>query len=106
MLALHDGVISDFTIDPGDHGMAPATAADLRGGEPEENALVVRRVLAGELGPHRDIVVLNAAAGLVVAGLASDLATGLELASAAIDDGSAQARLDALIRVSHAHAGD
>jgi anthranilate phosphoribosyltransferase len=49
-------------------------------------------------------VVLNAAAGLVVAGLASDLAAGLELSAAAIDDGRAQACLDALIRVSHAHA--
>jgi anthranilate phosphoribosyltransferase len=104
VLGLHDGAITEFTIDPSEYGIARATADDLRGGAPQENALVVRRVLAGELGPHRDIVVLNAAAGLVVAGLASDLAAGLELSAAAIDDGRAQACLDALIRVSHAHA--
>lgn len=103
VLALSDGAITEFTIDPTTYGFAPATSEDLRGGDPEENALVVRRVLAGEPGAHRDIVVLNAGAGLVVAGLAADLAAGIELAAAAIDDGRGQARLDALIRTSHAH---
>ena len=106
VLALHEGLVTEFTIDPVEHGLAPATADDLRGGTPEENALVVRRVLAGEAGPHRDIVVLNAAGGLVVAGLAADLDDGLALAAAAIDDGRAQAHLDGLIRVSNARAGD
>ena len=105
VLALHEGVVSEFTIDPSEYGLAPATADDLRGGTPEENALAVRRVLAGERGAHRDIVVLNAAGGLVVAGLADDLGEGLVLAAAAIDGGRAQAHLDGLIRVSHAHAG-
>ena len=105
VLALHSGTVTEFTIDPTEHGLAPATAEDLRGGAPEENALVVRRVLAGEPGPHRDIVVLNAAGGLVVAGLADDLGEGLTLAAAAIDDGRAQRHLDGLIRVSNAHAG-
>ncbi len=105
VLALHSGTVTEFTIDPTEHGLAPATAEDLRGGAPEENALVVRRVLAGEPGPHRDIVVLNAAGGLVVAGLADDLGEGLALAAAAIDDGRAQSHLDGLIRVSNAHAG-
>ena len=105
VLALHSGAVTEFTIDPTEHGLPSATAEDLRGGTPEENALVVRRVLAGEAGPHRDIVVLNAAGGLVVAGLADDLGGGLALAAAAIDDGRAQARLDELIRVSNAHAG-
>jgi anthranilate phosphoribosyltransferase len=106
VLALADGAITEFTVDPAVFGLQPATSDDLRGGEPAENALAIRRVLAGELGPHRDIVVLNAAAGLVVGGAADDIAAGLELASAAIDDGRAQAHLDALIRVSHAHASD
>ncbi len=105
VLALHDGVVTEFTVDPSEHGFAPATADDLRGGSPEENALVVRRVLAGESGPHRDIVVLNAAGGLVVAGLAEDLRDGIALATSSIDDGRAQAHLDGLIRVSNAHAG-
>ncbi len=104
VLALDHGAISEFTVDPAGFGLAPATDADLRGGHPEENALAVRRVLAGERGAHRDIVLLNAAAALVVAGAAGDLAAGLETAAAAIDDGRAQASLDALIRVSQAQA--
>lgn len=104
VLALDDGAITEFTVDPEEFGLAPASPAELRGGHPEENALAVRRVLAGERGAHRDIVLLNAAAALVVAGAADGLADGLELASAAIDDGRAQASLDALIRVSQARA--
>ena len=72
--------------------------------DPDENADVIRRVLAGERGPHRDIVVLNAAAGLVVGGAVADLAEGLAIAGLAIDDGRAQGALDALVRVSQAHA--
>ena len=101
---LDHGVISEFTVDPATLGFARAEADDLRGGAPEENALAVRRVLAGELGPHRDVVVLNAAAALVVSGTVTDLAAGVERAKASIDSGHAQASLDALIRVSQAHA--
>ena len=101
---LDHGVISEFTVDPATLGFARAEADDLRGGAPEENALAVRRVLAGELGAHRDVVVLNAAAALVVSGTVTDLAAGVERAKASIDSGHAQASLDALIRVSQAHA--
>lgn len=104
VLALSGGTITEFSIDPADYGLARATADDLRGGAPEENALAVRRVLAGERGAHRDIVLLNAGAGLVVAGHAGDVGAGIEMAAASIDEGHAQARLDALIRVSQAHA--
>ncbi len=102
VVALSNGSIDEFIVDPVGLGLRPATAGDLRGGDPEENARAIRRVLAGELGPHRDIVLLNAAAGLVVGGAADDLAAGLELAAASIDAGRAQGHLDALIRVSHA----
>lgn len=105
ILRLRNGSIDESTIDPAALGLPKATPDDLRGGDPEENALAIRRVLAGERGPHRDIVVLNAAAGLVVAGVAADMADGLTLAAEAIDSGRAQARLDALIRVSQAQAG-
>jgi anthranilate phosphoribosyltransferase len=60
--------------------------------------------LAGENGPHRDIVLLNAGAGLVVAGRVDDVGAGIEVAATAIDEGHAQASLDALIRVSQAQA--
>ena len=102
VLALRGGDISSFTVDPADLGLAPATAADLRGGAPEENAEAVRRVLAGDRGPHRDVVLLNAAAALVVADRADDLTTGLEMAAAAIDTGAAERCLAALVTVSNA----
>jgi anthranilate phosphoribosyltransferase len=104
VLALLDGSISEFTIDPAQLGLPPATADDLRGGDPEENASAIRRVLDGEFGPHRDIVVLNAAAGLVVGGAVPDIAAGLDVARAAIDDGRARRALEALVRVSQAQA--
>jgi anthranilate phosphoribosyltransferase len=104
VLALNDGDIDEFIIDPAHYGLGRASVDDLRGGDPEENADAIRRVLAGQAGPHRDIVVLNAAAGLVVAGAVADLGEGLERAGAALDDGGAQAALDALVRVSQAHA--
>jgi anthranilate phosphoribosyltransferase len=100
--ALVDGAIEEFTVDPADLGLAPATADDLRGGGPEENAEVIRRVLDGARGAHRDIVVLNAGAGLVVGGAVDDLADGIVLAGEVIDDGRARAALDALVRVSQA----
>jgi len=100
--ALADGAIVEFTVDPAAHGLAPATADDLRGGEPTENADAVHRVLAGESGPHRDVVVLNAGAALVVAGQADDLTAGLALAAAAIDDGRASQTLADFVRVSQA----
>ncbi len=102
VLSLDDGAIDEFTIDPGEFGLAGASLDDLRGGGPQENAAVVHRVLEGEPGPHRDIVVLNAGAALVVAGHAAGLADGIELAAAAIDDGRATATLASLVEVSQA----
>lgn len=104
VLTLRDGEIAETTVDPAALGLAPATIADLRGGEPEHNARLALAVIDGAPGPHRDVVLLNAAAGLVVGGAAGDLAGGLELAARAIDDGVARARLDELVRVSHSTA--
>jgi anthranilate phosphoribosyltransferase len=102
VLALrHDGGAETFTVDPVALGLAPSTMEALVGGPPAHNAEVVRRVLGGEHGPHRDIVVLNAAAALVVAGVATDLTAGLELAAGSIDDGRAAAVLARVIDVSN-----
>ncbi len=90
-----------YVVDPADLGLPPASLRDLRGGEVDVNAEVVRRVLQGDKGPHRDIAVLNAAAGLVVAGLSTDLAQGVERAAAVIDDGAASKVLENLVRVSN-----
>ncbi len=97
---LRDGDVDRIEIDPATLGLAPATADDLRGGAPEENAEAVRRVLAGDAGPHRDVVLLNAAAALVVAGRSDDLEAGLGTAAAAIDDGRAAATLERFVDVS------
>ncbi|MEM1334201.1 MAG: anthranilate phosphoribosyltransferase [Actinomycetota bacterium] len=103
---LRDGGIDRIEIDPVALGLAPATTADLRGGSPEENAAAVRRVLAGDAGAHRDVVVLNAAAALVVAGATSDIEAGLGLAAAAIDDGRAAATLERFVAVSTGSPGE
>jgi anthranilate phosphoribosyltransferase len=94
------GRVRRSIVDATDYGLPRATLADLRGSDPGANAAVVHRVLSGATGPHRDIVVLNAAAGLVVAGLAPDFGAGVERAAAAIDDGSALGVLQNLVRVS------
>jgi anthranilate phosphoribosyltransferase len=96
--------IRTYTLDPAAHGLAVVPASALRGGDAATNAGVARAVLAGEPGPPRDIVVLNAAAALVAGGAAKDLAGGLMLAAAAIDDGRAAAALDRLVAISQAHA--
>jgi anthranilate phosphoribosyltransferase len=90
---LADGKIERRTITPEDAGLPRATLADIQGGEPAENAAALTRLLDGETGAYRDIVLLNAGAALVVAGKATDLRSGVSLAAAAIDDGRARALL-------------
>ncbi|HAZ33855.1 MAG TPA: anthranilate phosphoribosyltransferase [Acidimicrobiaceae bacterium] len=94
---LIDDTINSFTIDAAEFGLAPASQDDLTGGGPAENAEVVRNVLSGALGAHRDIVVFNAAAALVVAGNATGFGDAIQLANDSIDNGSASAALDALV---------
>jgi anthranilate phosphoribosyltransferase len=94
------GELTPVTVDPASLGLAPARVADLVGGDADTNASLARRVLAGEPGPHRDIVLLNAAAGLVAAGVAADVPAGLVQAAAAVDEGRAEAVLDRLVAVS------
>jgi anthranilate phosphoribosyltransferase len=85
-----------YTVTPEEVGLGRATRADLAGGTPAENAAITRAVLAGERGPRRDVVLLNAAAALVAAGRAADLRAGVQLAAAAVDSGAAQRKLDDL----------
>jgi len=102
---LRNGATEQLTVDPAALGLAPATTDDLRGGTPDENAEAVHRVFAGTRGPHRDVVILNAAAALVVAGQANDLTDGLTQAAAAIDDGRAASTLERFVAVSNETAG-
>lgn len=102
VLELRDGMVNRFTVDTKDLGIPRADASDLVGGMPDENAAAARRVLDGVAGPHRDIVLLNAAAGLLVGGAATSLAHGLTLAAASIDSGAAGTALDRLVTESRA----
>lgn len=97
---VRDGAISEFTVDPAELGLKLARASDLTGGDAAANAGAIRSVLSGQTGPLRDIVLLNAAAGLVVADAAADLADGLAQAAAAVDTGAATAVLDRMIAIS------
>ena len=99
------GGIRRYTVEPERLGLGLAQLDELKGGDAAANAVFARRVLGGEAGAHRDIVVLNAAAGLLAGGAVSDLPAGVAAAAAAIDDGRAQVALDRLIEVSRAAAG-
>jgi len=98
---LKDGHVSTFEVTPEEVDLPRASAADLKGGDPDENTAALRRLLDGEAGPYRDIVVLNAAASLVVAGKVSTLKEGVVMAGEAIASGAAKAALDKLVSVSN-----
>jgi anthranilate phosphoribosyltransferase len=103
---LSEGEVRTYELDPAALGVAVVAPEQVKGGDAEENASIARRVLAGEKGPHRDIVTLNAAAGLWVAGRVDDLAAGLELARQSIDEGEAGRTLARLIEVASSVGGD
>jgi anthranilate phosphoribosyltransferase len=92
------------TVDPSALGLARALPGDLVGGDADANAAVARSVVAGDEGPVHDIVLLNAAAGLVASGRCDDLESGIAVARTAIGNGSAQLALDRLVEVSNAAA--
>ena len=93
---VREGNVRERTIDPQELGLPPCEPDALRGGSPEENAASIGAILAGERGPKRDAVLLNAAAALEVAGLVPSLREGLAAASEAVDTGAAASRLEAL----------
>jgi anthranilate phosphoribosyltransferase len=103
---VREGVVRASTVRPEDFGVARASIADLRGGDREENAEIIRRILAGEPGPRRDIVLVNAGAALVAGGRARDFKEGAQLAAQSIDSGTARDKLEALVRLSHDLAQD
>ncbi len=92
-----DGRVRVYEVQPEDYGFSPAPREALLGGEAAENARILRRVLEGERGPCRDIVVLNAAPAIVAGMGASTIQEGLVAAEESLDSGSALAKLDALI---------
>ena len=102
--AVENGAVTTFTVTPEDAGLPRADMDDLIGGDGAHNAAALRDVLAGRPSAYRDIACLNAAGALIVAGKAATLAEGVGLAQSLLDDGSAAARLDALVSVSKSAA--
>jgi anthranilate phosphoribosyltransferase len=105
VVELNDGEIRTYDVQPAGLGLQQVTSDDLLGGDPETNAALVRGIVDGKPGPHRDIVVLNAGAALFVANCAHSLAEGVASAQESIDSGAAASTLDRLVASSQA-AGD
>jgi anthranilate phosphoribosyltransferase len=100
--ALENGKVRTFEISPEDAGLKRSNAEALRGGDAEANATALLNVLKGKPGPFCDVALLNAAAALIVAGLAKDLKGGVAIARKAVESGEAEGRLDRLIAISNA----
>jgi anthranilate phosphoribosyltransferase len=96
---LKNGKVSTFEVTPEDAGLRRAKPEDLKGGTPEFNAQALRDLFDGKAGPYRDVVLLNSAAALMVAGKASSLLDGAAMAAQAIDEGKAKSTLDKLVAV-------
>jgi anthranilate phosphoribosyltransferase len=99
-----DGVVNTFYLHPSDVGIAKAPVAALKGNNAAENARIIERLLAGEAGPPREVVLLNAGAALFIAGQAESIEGGIARAASAIDRGAARTTLDDLVRCSHEDA--
>ena len=99
--SLENGTVRTFEISPEEVGLPKADPKRLLGGDAEANAAALLAVLKGEKSPYRDVAMFNAAAALVVAGRAKDLADGMALARTSIDSGEAEGRLGRLIAVSN-----
>jgi anthranilate phosphoribosyltransferase len=93
------GTVNTFYVHPGELGLPVAPAAALAGGTAAENAEIIRDVLRGTRGPRRDVVLLNAAAALLICGVASSLQDGIARAAASIDSGAATRALQTLCEV-------
>jgi anthranilate phosphoribosyltransferase len=98
---INEGQVTLSTIEPEDFGLRRCLLSDLQGGDAEENAAIIRDVLAGSEGPKRDVVLLNAAYALVAAGIAESVDAGLQKARNMIDDGLAKAKLEGLVNLTN-----
>src|SRR6201997_3178222 len=96
----YEGSVRSYEIEPEEFGMKRGTLADIAGGDADENAAIIRAVLGGEKSARRDVVLLNAAAGLVAGGRAGHIGEAISLAARSIDSGLAAGKLEALIKFS------
>jgi anthranilate phosphoribosyltransferase len=97
---MKDGEVREYTVSPKELSLTTALPAAIRGGTPEENARTLTAVLAGERGPLRDVVLLNAAAALIAADIASVFSDGVQRAAEAIDSGAAKTRMTEFVEMS------
>ncbi|MSO75722.1 MAG: anthranilate phosphoribosyltransferase [Alphaproteobacteria bacterium] len=101
----YEGRVRRFTVTPADAGLPLGRSQDLKGGDPAENAAALRALLAGQAGAYRDIVLLNSAAALLVAGAVPNLVEGVARARAAIDGGQAAVVLAELVAITNTPPG-
>ena len=106
VVELDEGEIRTYDIQPAGLGLRPVSGDDLLGGDADANAALVRGIVDGNPGPHRDIVALNAGAALFVANVAHSLDDGVAAAQESIDSGAAASTLDRLVASSQAAAAD
>jgi anthranilate phosphoribosyltransferase len=102
---VHEGDIKRYAVTPEDFGVPRAPLEAIRGGSPGENATILQDIFDGQLGPRRDIVVINAAGALVAAGLASSFLEGAQAAARALSSGTAREKLAELMRFTNAPNG-
>jgi anthranilate phosphoribosyltransferase len=95
-----DKVSSPYEVSPKDFGFTKADIGEIKGGTPQENAAALTRILAGEKSPLRNMVVMNAAAGLIAGNITTDLKKAVKLAEASIDSGKAKEKLERLAMLS------
>jgi anthranilate phosphoribosyltransferase len=97
---LRDGAIANYQVEPEEVGLKRTSLEAIRGGTPEKNAQILRRIFRGEAGPTRDVVLLNGAAVFMAAGKVSSLREGVQMARESIDSGQAMKKLEELIQFS------
>ena len=88
-------------LHPDDFGLQTCKPENLTGGSPEENAEIVKHILSGKKGPQRDIVLMNSSVAIIAAGRTDNLEESIDIASQAIDNGSAKKKLNDLCKVSN-----
>jgi anthranilate phosphoribosyltransferase len=93
---VNDGTVTNYSITPEQFGIKPSPLSSIAGGTPADNAAIIRSVLSGDKGPHRDVVLLNAGFAITAAGCCEEAKEGLALAARSIDSGAAKKKLEAL----------
>jgi anthranilate phosphoribosyltransferase len=102
---LRDGKIRNYKIEPEDFDMSRADVSEIKGGDSAKNAAIISQILDGELGPRRDMVLLNAGATFYAAKKAPDISDGIKMAAESIDSGMAKQKLEQLIEMTNQAGG-